>query len=554
MSGTQTQGSVGAAQSDGVVIAAFDTPTTVDPHAAFDSGSRHVVLNVYESLLRFDGLEGGFRPWLAAEATCSSDELSYRFAVRRGVVDHRGNPIVASDVQYSIRRSIVTAPGPGSLWLGALLGTERADPAAVADLIEACERVRLDGDAVVIELSRPFQPFLAVVAQWALVLAQGWAVGRGAWSGRLGDIPEYVRGAREPLAEANGTGPYILERLQREAPAHVSFRRHPAYWRELECPPRVTLTMIQDRVERECALLEGRADFAVCQPESLPRVEVSEAVVCEQTREEWHINPLGILTYELAPDAAAAAGFPRRGLEDPHLRRALTLCFDYERFVADALQGDPIDHPGPFPASALPSGPRPRYAFDPERAQHELRQAWNGAAVSDGFELVIYTHRDNYAREVAAGILADGVNALGGACRASVVALSFDDLIRETFAGRCPVAWLSWDADYLHPYAFAHELLASRALLPRSTGMRLPGADELLREALETTDEQARSGVYARLAQAAIDACCYLFVPGKVSYLNYHSRWTGVRLFPAASNVLDFASFRTRSESRPALG
>lgn len=531
---------------DEVVVAAFDPPMTVDPHAAFDSGSRHVVLNVYESLLRFDEDAREFKPWLCTDVVRSQDELTYRFPIRDGVVDHRGDPLGAADVQYSIRRSIISAPGPGSLWLGALLGEGRADPAVRDDLVEACSRIRLEDGAVVMELARPFEPFLAVVAQWALALSQRWAVSCGAWSGALDQIEDHSGAAHRPLVVTNGTGPYALERVERGPEPRVVFRRHARYWRELDCPSRVTVTAIQDRVERECALLEGRADYAVCQPESLPRVGGSDDVICEQTRHEWHVNPLGILTYTLAADAPAAGSFRRDGLRDPRLRRALALSFDYDAFVADALHGDPIDHPGPFPAAALPDGPRPAYVFDPERARDELARAWDGAAVAEGFELAVHTHRDNYAREVAAGILADGFNRLEPGCRLTVHALSFDELIGETFAGRCPVSWLSWDADYLHPYAFAHELLSPTALLPRSTGMRLDGADALLRAALATTDEAMRAEIYGRLAKAAIDECCYLFVPGKVSYLNYHARWAGVRLFPGASNVLDFTSFAPR--------
>jgi peptide/nickel transport system substrate-binding protein len=528
---------------DEVVVAAFDPPRTVDPHAAFDSGSRHVVLNVYESLLRFDERKRRFEPWLCTDVERSPDELTYRFPIRAGVVDHGGDVLTPADVQYSIRRSIITAPGPGSLWLGALLGDERSDPAVLDDLVEACSRVRVEDDAVAIELARPFEPFTAVVAQWALSLSRDWAAACGAWSGDLDEIAAHAGAAHRALTATNGTGPYALELIDRGAEPRVVFRRHDRHWRELDCPARVTVTAIQDRVERECALLDGRADYAVCQPESLSRIGGSEDVICEQTRDEWHVNPLGILTYALAPDASAAAGFRRDGLADRSLRRALALSFDYDAFVADALGSDPIAHPGPFPASALPSGPRPDYAFDPELARAELGRAWAGAAVARGFELTVYTHRDNYAREAAAAILADGFNRLEPRCHVAVEALSFDELIDATFAGRCPVAWLSWDADYLHPYAFARELLSPTALLPRSTGMRLEGAQDLLRAALATTDGAARTEIYGRLARAAIDDCCYLFVPGKVSYLNYHARWAGVRLFPGASNVLDFTSF-----------
>lgn len=529
-----------------VVIAAFDMPATCDPHAAFDSASRHIVLNVYESLLRYDG-RGNFEPWLAYDLNRSKDGCEYRLPIRRGVYDHTGVEITPKDALYSVRRSIITAPGPGRLWLTALSGPEQVGTGAEA-MLSACANVNLDDDTLVFTLTEPFDPFAAVVAHWALVLSQKWAVSQGAWDGDLSSITDDT--VDSPLLGlTNGTGPFRMVERKLTPPARIVFRRHLDYWRPSTHVAKITLSMIQDRVQRECALLNGEADFAVCQPESLERVRGADHVVLEQTRTEWHINPLGVMTYRLAETSPALVKLSRDAMSDLHLRRALTFAFDYDSFIKDALNGDPILHPGPFPLSALPDGPTPAFIHDPDLARRELGRALESTATHRGFELPIYTHRDNYAREVAANILCNEFNGLSKRCRARVVALPFDELLQELFAGHCPVAWISWDADYMHPHAFAHELLCSSAFLPRSTGVSLAGADKLVTEALRASSYEAGMELYRRLATMAIDAHTYLFVPGKVSYLSYASRWSGIRLFPGASNVLDFTSFTPDREN-----
>lgn len=527
-----------------VVIATFDPPATVDPHVAFDSGSRHIVLNVYESLLRYDPGAGSFRPWLASAIERSADGRSYRLAIRRGVVDHSGTEISVRDALYSIRRSVVSAEGLGSVWLGALLGQERNDPREPGNLAAACECIQADGDALVFSLQSPFPAFPAVIAQWGLILSQDWAVQSGAWDGSASTLS--VRPRPAALSEANGTGPFMLDQFTPGADDEIVLRRNDRYWRSRASAEKISLSFIPDRIQRECALTEGRADFAVCQPESLARVRQSEGIVLEETSAEWMVNPLGFFGFKLAADSPSLATFPQQGMADLSLRRALALAFDYDAFVSKALDGESIVHPGPFPRPSLPSGPEPPFCYDLDAARRELARAWDGTAMRDGFELPIYTHRDNYAREVAAEILCEGVNRLSPRCKAAVVALPFEELLDYVYSGRCPVAWLGWDADYVHPHAFAQELLASTGFIPRRTGVHLPGADELLRRALSTPEDEQREPIYIELAAAAIANQTYLYVPGKLSLLTYDGRWRGVRLFPGAANVLDFCSFEPR--------
>jgi hypothetical protein len=119
-------------------------------------------------------------------------------------------------------------------------------------------------------------------------------------------------------------------------------------------------------------------------------------------------------------------------------------------------------------------------------------------------------------------------------------------LVSSLYASRCPIAWIGWDADYPDPYTFASQLLAEDSLLPAKLGLRLPGANHLVSEARNAESAGQAHRCYRKLAALAIREQTYVFVPGKVSYLNYRDRWQGGRCIDGVANVLDFASFRVR--------
>jgi hypothetical protein len=92
---------VDVSEFDTVRIAAFDQPVTCDPHAAYDSTSRHVVLNVYEPLFKIPSSTLEPIPHLAREATCErlpGGEVRHRFTIRDGVRDHEGGLLALDDV------------------------------------------------------------------------------------------------------------------------------------------------------------------------------------------------------------------------------------------------------------------------------------------------------------------------------------------------------------------------------------------------------------------------------------------------------------------------
>ncbi|HEV2999124.1 MAG TPA: ABC transporter substrate-binding protein [Solirubrobacteraceae bacterium] len=534
---------------DTVRIAAFDQPATCDPHAAYDSTSRHVVLNVYEPLVRLR--RGDLRPVPHLASAFAVDGRTARFEIRRGVRDHSGAEIGAADVEYSLRRALITAAGPFALWAELLLGARLSEPepAAVAD---AMGRIRADGGAVTLHLAEPFPAVLAVAAGWSLVLRREWARAAGEWDGDPATFERWLVPPETALRRrTNGTGPYRLAGWD-ESTGQVSFARHDGHWSGADLPANVVIVSEPDRVARECSLVEGRADFAVCQPESMERIAGAHDVVVEDVADEWHVNPIGFVTQDLAPDrdAVGTGDFGRDGiradaLRDRDLRAALALCVDHERFEREALGHAGLRHFGLFPRPSLPGGPLPELRFDLDAARAHLDRAWGGEVARRGCLIRVVTHRANYARERAAELLAEGFNRLRDGCRIEVEAVELPALLDRLYGGRAPVAIVGWDADYCHPYTFVAQLLAPDALLPSRTGLRDPAIAALADRAKRAASPA--DPVYREIAAYAIDNHTHLFFPGKVSLLAYRDRWQGVQGVPGVANVLDFASFRPRA-------
>jgi peptide/nickel transport system substrate-binding protein len=538
---------------DVIKIAAFDQPATCDPHAAYDSGSRHVVLNVYEPLVRLT--PGDLRPVPHVARTFSTDHdgvgETVRFEIREDVRDHTGVEITARDVEYSLRRAVITAPGPSALWIEVLLGLRVSKPKH-QDLTEAMERIRAEGNHVTLHLAKPFPAVLAMAAGWSLVVRRDWALSLGEWDGDLATFERWLLPPDTALRGiTNGTGRFRLNRWD-QSTGDLVFDRHDEHWARAAGPARVVIGSEPDRVARECALIEGRVDFAVCQPESMSRLASADNVVAESDANEWHLNPIGFLTQALDPKCAAVGpgtfgpdGIRPDALADPDLRAALALCIDFERFERDALGRAGIRHFGPFPRPALPEGPVPQLRYDLERARMHIERAWDGELVRQGCLLRVLSHRANYAREQAAQLLAAGFNQLAPACRIEVELLALPELLDRLYQGSAPIAILGWDADYAHPYTFVAQLLAPDALLPTRLGLTDPQLTALADRA-----KQARSPsdpVYSEIAAYAIRSHTHLFFPGKMSLLAYSDRWRGVRGVPGVANVIDFATFGARS-------
>ena len=101
---TGCSGDKSDASSKIVVGIPQDLEDSLDPHEAVAAGTKEILFNIYEGLLKPDET-GELIPAVAKEYSVSEDGLTYSFVLRDGVKFHNGNPVTAEDVKYSIEKS-----------------------------------------------------------------------------------------------------------------------------------------------------------------------------------------------------------------------------------------------------------------------------------------------------------------------------------------------------------------------------------------------------------------------------------------------------------------
>lgn len=91
------------AMGDRVVVGVPQDPDYLDPHRAVGAGTREMLFNLYEGLLK-QNPDGSLREAIAESYTISEDSTEYVFTLREGVLFHDGSPVTAEDVVYSYQR------------------------------------------------------------------------------------------------------------------------------------------------------------------------------------------------------------------------------------------------------------------------------------------------------------------------------------------------------------------------------------------------------------------------------------------------------------------
>lgn len=86
-----------------VVVGMTQDLASLDPHATTDAGTRDVVFNLYEGLVK-PAPDGSLIPAVASDYQISEDAKIYTFTLRDGITFHDGAPVTAEDVKYSIDR------------------------------------------------------------------------------------------------------------------------------------------------------------------------------------------------------------------------------------------------------------------------------------------------------------------------------------------------------------------------------------------------------------------------------------------------------------------
>ena len=89
---------------------AKDLDDSLDPHRMVTAGTREVLFNIFEGLVKPNS-DGEMIPAVAEKYELSEDGTTYTFTLRDGVKFHNGQTVTAEDVVYSINRCAAVPEG-----------------------------------------------------------------------------------------------------------------------------------------------------------------------------------------------------------------------------------------------------------------------------------------------------------------------------------------------------------------------------------------------------------------------------------------------------------
>lgn len=195
---------------------AQDLDSTLDPHLTTTAGTREILFNVFEGLVK-PNADGELLPAVAESWVVSDDLAAYTFTIRAGITFHNGQAVKASDAAWSIARC--------------------RDEGLVSGL-EGITELSADDEhgTLTLTLAAPDSDFLSRLT--LAVLPQ-----------------DYTQQDSAPV----GTGPFRF--VSRAAQQNVVLERYDGYWGEKAQLDRVTFRIFENADALVLALKSGALDL-----------------------------------------------------------------------------------------------------------------------------------------------------------------------------------------------------------------------------------------------------------------------------------------------------
>jgi peptide/nickel transport system substrate-binding protein len=482
---------------DAYAIAQGDTPRTggtlvwghsettqnIDIHQTGTASTSRMLQNVHETILNIDE-NFALQPALADSWEVSDDLLTYTFYLRPEVMFHDGTILSAEDVKYSWER--IQNPDTGAVNFDVFN--------------DVAEINALDDLTVEVKMSRVYSPFLERLTSLGCAIIPA---GSGETTGT------------QPI----GAGPFQF--IEREFGNRVELARWDNYYRGPAFLDAIVSREVTEATVRLTGLRTGEMDMINDIP--LDRVADVESDSDLQVR-TWYPLSWAFLNFNhnVAP------------FDDPNVRLAFDHMIDKEVLVQGALwgQGEVTATPSfpnsPYRNSALTARPQD---FD------EARRLLAASGYDPSDINVTFKVTTNYPWHVeAAQIMLEWFRIAG--VNAEVVQLTWSDWLSQCWINRdfdiTMVNFFTlWEPDFLY-YSIWH---STGAFNFRSVQDSL--LDDLLQQARENTDTDARVALYQQVQQRIFEQGHDVFLWYRNGSLAASNRVRGLDsvVHPNASNL-----------------
>ena len=507
---------------DALVVAHKGEMESLDPVYSYDGVTHGMLINVYDTLLKFKGSElTELEPSLSTQVPSrengllSADGRTYTFPIRKGVRFHNGEELTPEDVRYSLLRFLLSdvSGGPSSLLLEPILGissTRNDKGELVVSYQEAARAIRVDGDKVIITLKRPFAPFLSILARWGYVVNKNWAVSRGAWDGTEQTWKQFNNFAKDasPFFNAsNGTGPFQVARWDIAA-KRLTLVSNEQYFAGAPRLKTIHMMTVDEPSTLRLMLETGDADVAEISSKFAAQLKGNEDVTVYDNLPRLRTDPVIFFTLHINmqanPDVGSGKldgqGIPSDFFADKDLRKGFEYAFDYEAFLKQSMEGRGEIALGPAPAGLVKYDKDfKRYSFNLQKAKEHFQKAWGGQVWEKGFKFTITYNTSGDMRQIASEILKRNVESLNPKFQIDLRGVTWPSFLEKTAKHQMPMWARGWVADYADAHNFYFPFAHSQGRYALSQGYKNPQVDKLIEQAVAETNCQTRNALYKQV-------------------------------------------------------
>lgn len=412
-------------------------PPTLDPNKAQDSTSIAVLHALHRGLLYFDK-DGKVVPALAeALPEVSADAKTLTFKLRDAKYTN-GDPIVAGDIVYSVKRTIdprTAAPYAYVLCeiagADALLGSDLGcganptpkDPAVIDAALAKLGVSAPDPKTVVFTLSKPATYFTSVIALWINVpVQQKWITSPNAT-----EAANYV-----------GSGPFKLDTWSHNS--QIILKPNPDYYGQKPILTEIQMSMTAEPAQAQAAFEAEELDMVQTPSEEVIRVK-ADPVLGPMVQE---IETTSIVYYDFNNKTGPTA--------NKNFRIALTRAIDKKAFI-DATYAGVGSPANSFIMPGIP-GYQPDldpYPYDLAKAQEAMTLALQELGVPNAAALgkLKFGFNSGSGHEPRVAFLAEAWRKAFG-LETEQIGSDFSVFLQQRHAGEYTLSRNGWGADYPH--------------------------------------------------------------------------------------------------------
>lgn len=346
--GTATGSASGDALSGVLRVAAAADMTTMDVTKTTDDYM--VPMNVFDRLFEVEVQPDGSSqivPSLCEDHTVSEDGKTYHFVLKEGVTFSNGNPLTASDVQYTFEW-LLTAGGVND---DVALEVEGAQALKDGQADSLSGFRVIDDRTFKITLTNANAGFLAELTGPAMSIVDGESM-------------EQAKNFGIACEDTIGTGPYkITEWVVND---HYTLEYNDRYWGEEPSAKKVIVSIIPDASTQNLMYQNGELDIL--------DLENLDSAIVESTYKTVYADRLLKASRVGITYMSFNANNPY--LSDVNVRRAIQMAVDVDTIVSSVYGGDAVVENGIIPTGVWGhNDDLQRAPFDVDGAKALLKEA-----------------------------------------------------------------------------------------------------------------------------------------------------------------------------------